>query len=286
VRTIAVDWSGRRAGSRRRIWLAEARDGTVVRLEHGRTRDEVAAHLVELARVERDLVVGLDFSFSLPAWFLRERGFASVEELWAAAAAEGETWLAECRPPFWGRRGARRPDLPAHLRATEATLAVGGIRPKSTFQVSGAGSVGAGSIRGFPVLTRLRAAGFAIWPFDDGVLPVAIEIWPRALTGPVVKTDRDARAAYLAAHFPTLDPATCEHAIAGDDAFDAVVSALVLARHADALRSLPRAVDPEVSLEGAVWCPPPDQASATVRRATDASTSDGRSSTTPLASTT
>ena len=157
-------------------------------------------------RDDAALAVGLDFSFSLPAWYLREEGLTTADALWAAAATDGERWLRECARPFWGRRGTRRPDLPDHFRATEQAIAsVGSIRPKSTFQVSGAGSVGAGSIRGFPMLARLRAAGFSVWPFHAGVPPVVVEVWPRALTGPVVKSRADARVAYLAERYPAID---------------------------------------------------------------------------------
>lgn len=257
--TIAVDWSGRAHGERRAIWLAEVNGDELVRLEDGRSRAEIADELAACARREPSLVVGLDFSFSLPAWFLEEQGFESVDDLWAAAAERGEAWLAECAPPFWGRAGTRRPDLPAHFRATELALGhVGGIRPKSTFQVSGAGSVGAGSVRGFPVLARLRAEGFAVWPFDDPVSPVVLEVWPRLLTGPVVKRDRDAREAYLDARFASLPRELRRRAIASDDAFDAAVSALEMARHRDAIDALTHAEDPVTQLEGATWRPPDD----------------------------
>jgi len=257
ARVVAVDWSGRRSGAARSIWLAEVRDGHVARLEDGRTRDAVADHLVALAADGDPLVVGLDFSFSLPAWFLRLRGYTWAPELWDAATDEAETWLADVAPPFWGTRGRPRPDLPAHLRATEARLAVGSITPKSTFQVSGAGSVGAGSLRGFPVLHRLRTAGFAVWPFDDASVPVLFEIWPRLLTGPVVKTSADARARYLSDHDVDLPPVLRDRAVASDDAFDAVVSALVMARHVDDLFARRAVDDGTTRLEGEVWCPPP-----------------------------
>ena len=78
TRAIAVDWSGARTGERRAIWLAEAVDGRLVRLEDGRTREEVVAHLLEEAARDPDLVAGLDFPFSLPEWFLRERGGGRV----------------------------------------------------------------------------------------------------------------------------------------------------------------------------------------------------------------
>ena len=38
------------------------------------------------------------------------------------------------------------------------------VRPKSTFQIGGAGAVGTGSLRGMPHLLTLREAGCAVWP--------------------------------------------------------------------------------------------------------------------------
>ncbi len=254
---LAIDWSGRAAGERRHLWLAEAAAGTLLRLECGRTRTEVADHLVERAEHDRELVVGFDFSFSLPAWFLDEHGYTGAADLWDAATRDGEQWLRECRPPFWGRPGKPRPVLPEHLRRTEATLdAVGGIRPKSTFQIGGAGSVGTGSIRGFPVLARLRAAGFAIWPFDaPAVAPVVVEIYPRALTGVVVKSSAAARHEYLARLEPGLRGSLHDLAVDSEDAFDAAASAIVMSRHADELLALPAVTDPVLLREGQVWMP-------------------------------
>ncbi len=271
MRVVAVDWSGRKQGERRSIWLAEAVDGELVRLEDGRTRHEVADHVVDLAAGDPDLVVGFDFSFALPAWFFAAQGLTTVDDLWAAAIRDGDRWLTECEPPFWGRPGRARPDLPAHLRVTEATIArYGGVGPKSTFQVGGNGSVGTGSIRGWPVLARLRREGFAIWPFDDARTPFVVEVYPRACTGAVVKTDIGQRAALLDRRYPRLDPALRELAIAGDDAFDAAVTALVMAAHGDDLTTLATPEDPAAQLEGWVWVPD-DQASAARSRPTEAS---------------
>ena len=41
----------------------------------GRTRAQLGDHLVARADADPGLVVGFDFSFSFPAWFLDERGF-------------------------------------------------------------------------------------------------------------------------------------------------------------------------------------------------------------------
>ncbi len=260
---VAVDWSGRRTGERRHLWTAEAADGDLVSLACGRTRAQLGDHLAARADADPGLVVGFDFSFSFPAWFLDERGFATAPELWDAATRDGEAWLRTCAWPFWGRPDKPRPDLPHHLRVTEAAIgaagaAVGGVRPKSTFQIGGAGSVGTGSVRGFPVLARLRRAGFAIWPFDaPATPPVAVEIYPRLLTGAVVKSNRDARRAHLDEHHPDIDPALRDLALSNEDAFDAAVSAIVMSRHERHLRALTETDDPVVRREGWVWAPPP-----------------------------
>ena len=256
VRVLAVDWSGARTGAERAMWLAEVRDGALFRLECGRTREQLAEHL--LAEAERDphLVAGLDFAFSLPAWFLRARGLADGPALWALATEEAEGWLAACESPFWGRPGKKRPDLPTHLRHTdEAVPAVGGIRPKSVFQIGGAGAVGTGSLRGMPILHRLREAGFHVWPFDPPGWPLAVEIYPRLLTEAVTKSSAERRAAYLAARYPSLPDWAVAAAGGSEDAFDALISALVMSLHAADLAALPPVDDPPLRAEGFIWHP-------------------------------
>jgi hypothetical protein len=135
-------------------------------------------------------------------------------------------------------------------------VAVGGVRPKSSFQIGGAGSVGTGSVRGFPALAALQDAGYAIWPFDaPAATPVALEIWPRAFTGAVVKSSPTARATYLDVHLPEMSPAFRDAAVRSEDAFDAAVSAVVMSRHEADLRTLPPAVHPVELREGCVWTP-------------------------------
>jgi hypothetical protein len=256
VTVVAVDWSGRRTGEQRFLWLAEAAGGVLLRLEAGRTRAQLVDELLTGSAGGAAPVVGFDFSFSLPGWFLDEQGCAGAPELWAAATVDGERWLRECPAPFWGLTGRRRPDGVEQLRATEAAIAVGGIRPKSTFQIGGAGSVGTGSVRGFPALARLRSAGFAIWPFDAPASPpVALEIYPRTFTGPVVKSDPLARLAYLDERYPELACDVRDRAVASEDAFDAAVSAVVMSHHERDLRRLPVVDDPVARREGWVWTP-------------------------------
>jgi hypothetical protein len=230
-----------------------------VRLECGRDRAEIVRHLAEVARDRPRTVVGLDFAFSFPAWFLRARGVASAPAAWDLAAEEGERWLAECLEPFWGKKGRRKPPAdPARppFRLTEGERPpLRGIGPKSVFQIAGAGAVGTGSLRGMPCLRELRAAGFAVWPFDPPRFPLLVEIYPRWLTGRVRKSSRVARALHLASRFPGLPSALADAASSSEDAFDAAVSALRMAAAAPAFAELAPARDATEALEGRIWSP-------------------------------
>ncbi len=187
-RVVGIDWSGRvdAAGQRRHIWAGVwtegARGKASVRLEAGRTRAEVAEWLIEMARETPRMVVGFDFCFSFPAWFVRdEHGVRSAPEFWKRVVDDGhaERWLASGAEDvrFWGKPHKRPAEFSGEflhrmLRATdidckiaalipeaERQARVRGITPKSVFQVGGAGSVGTASLRGFAVLLRLRETG-------------------------------------------------------------------------------------------------------------------------------
>ncbi len=242
MRFAAVDWSGRLHGSKRHIWTAVAAGGRLLELGSGRDRAQVGDHLIELARSDPHLIVGLDFAFSLPFWFLDQAGLESGRDVSAATA---ECWLTECPPPFWGRRGRRRGSEPP-FRLTEQGLP---FPAKSVFQLMGAGAVGTGSLRGFQLLRRLRSEGFAIWPYDEPGLPLVVEIFPRLLTEIVTKSNRDERRRYLEERGWPLEGDVSE------DAFDAEVSALVMDRHAAELAALPVETDPVIRREGWIWRP-------------------------------
>lgn len=257
MEVIAVDWSGDARAARRRIRVATAEPGRLLAVRGGLDRDGVAALLRERAAAG-PLVAGLDFSFALPAWFAREHGCDDVAALWDLVAREGERWLRECRPPFWGRGATPRPPLdPARpgFRVTEEAARADGLDPRPTFQIGGAGAVGTGSLRGMPHLARLRAAGFAVWPFDDAGPATLVEIYPRVHTGPVVKRSPGARQEVAQAD-PRIPAALEGDVAATEDAFDAALSALALAEHLPELRAL-RAVprDRPEALEGALWRP-------------------------------
>lgn len=255
MRVIAVDWSGDFRDAHRSMWLAEVRDGELSRLENGRSRAELVSHLISLTTDDPELIVGLDFAFSAPSWFLLQQELGAPQ-LWALAASRSERWLKDCLPPFWGRPGTKRPDLIEHFRMTDK-MSINGISPKSVFQIGGAGAVGTGSLRGWPFLHELKNAGFTVWPFESGPPPVVLEIYPRLLTGQVVKSSPTAREEYLRSRYPQLAPAKFALASSTEDAFDAAVSALVMANHVKALTNLPVVTDPVLRLEGVIWSPGP-----------------------------
>jgi hypothetical protein len=208
-----------------------------VKLEGGRTREELGEWLVELARETPRMVVGIDCCFSFPGWFVAEHGCGSVFDFWRAVVGDstggkGEEWLHRgCGDGrFWGVTGsARTGKRPAEfggeglrrmMRTTdwenkiavrmeggdaERAAKMKGITAKSPFQIGGSGSVGTGSLRAMPVLEMLHEAGFRVWPFEGAELgakkprPLLVEMYTRLLTGPVAKSNGVARRAYLLA---------------------------------------------------------------------------------------
>ena len=299
---VAVDWSGDKGpGQRKKIWAGvwtrggrgRVAAGTVT-LETGRTRDELADWLIEMARKTPAMVVGIDCCFSYPAWFLQEHGCATVFDFWAHVnAGHGERWLGTtCAPEerdarFWGKphkrpaefSGAgyasmmRRTDMENKVEqslpggdAARAAL-MHGIQPKSPFQIGGSGSVGTGSLRAMPVLARLHASGFRVWPFQDASAgdpprPLLVEIYTRLLTGPVAKSNETARRAYLdrrGKQEPALYGALPRGVVAGargsEDGFDALVCCLEMVRWQSEFASLRATREETLRLEGITWRP-------------------------------
>jgi hypothetical protein len=255
VRVVAIDWSGRARYARRHIWLAEARGQQLVRLECGKDRDEVGDWLLGERLRREPMIIGLDFAFSMPSWFLEDRGMKAAPELWSEVATNGEEWLRDCQPPFWGRPGKKRTGDGPWLRVTDALAVSGAIGAKSVFQVGGAGAVGTGSIRGMPLLHRLREDGWSVWPFDPVAAHTLVEIYPRLLTGPVNKSQQTSRERYLSACYPALHDKWKREAAKSEDAFDAAVSALQMERHLAELVSLPSMDSPTLRREGLIWFP-------------------------------
>lgn len=85
---------------------------------------------------------------------------------------------------------------------------------------------------------------------------MALEIWPRVLTGPITKSSVQERAEYLDRSYRNaFSPDDCSKAVASEDAFDAAVSALKMAEHRAELLALKTVTDAELLLEGVIWHP-------------------------------
>jgi hypothetical protein len=254
MRILMVDWSGRKTRPEQSIALAEVEDGVLCRVEKGRDREAILLEILNVLRDGKETFIGFDFAFSLPAWFLVERDW-TVADLWSA---DTEAWLTECSPPFWGRPGVRKPpgDDDFHLRMTDQRISVNGIRPKSVFQIGGAGSVGSGSLRGFWLLPRLQQAGAAIWPFESARRVTVAEVYPRAFTGPVVKAASSSRAAHLRiCTAVSRNDVVEQRMVADEDCFDAGCTAMGLWLRRDQLRMLRATDDSRVALEGEILTP-------------------------------
>ena len=78
---------------------------------------------------------------------------------------------------------------------------------------------------------------------------------PGVLTGEVKKSRSDARAEYVRTHYPELDDRWVGSIVGSEDAFDAAVSALVMAEHTTELMSLAGGADREEAMEGRIWMP-------------------------------
>lgn len=274
---IAIDWSGRKGPDQKRhIWAGVWRAGRV-ELHSGKTREELCAWLIEQARESKNLVVGIDFCFSYPAWFLRELGAKSAIEFWEMVRARhSDHWLSkDCEDVrFWGRPRKKPPEfcgetgadkmlrladreckLACYIAKKQEAEKVKGIAPKSPFQIGGAGAVGTGTLRGIPLLPTLREGGFAVWPFDEPRLPMLIEIYPRLLTGVVKKSVYEERVKYLEERLTqnVLTRSALAEAEKSEDAFDAAVSAVKMGERRLEFGKLTRLCAEDRQLEGKVW---------------------------------
>ncbi len=286
-----IDAAGQRRHIWSAIWTHTGRR-IKVQLEAGRTRDEVTDWLIDLARETPRMVVSIDCCFSFPAWFLEEHGCADMFAFWRKAnSGLAEKWLTrECGEidrdeRFWGaphkrpaqfcgsgyRRMFRFADYDNKIaQALEGgdparAAKMRGITPKSPFQIGGSGSVGTGSLRAMTMLERLHDAGFRIWPLEGSAIdakrprPLLVEMYTRLMTGAVAKSNPEARKKYLSAKRKTdalyalLSRTVLTRAQGSEDAFDALVSVVEMARYAQEFGGLKATRDPELRREGLTW---------------------------------
>jgi hypothetical protein len=278
-RVIAIDWSGAEDLDTQyeTIWTADF-DGAKTSLTYGRSREQVVAYLVDLRRTCTSLLVGMDFSFSLPAWFLRKRlpqlgEPPDIRKVWEHVAAYAEAWLAGDEN-FYGRKGefARRG---SHFKQDEALLYREtekryrqAHRPSPTFQIGGAGAVGTGSLRGMPCLLKLAGAGFSVWPFEPFSSHTVVEIYPAVFTRRSARVkgesrgrarrrflDQEMEAAGASSPWRSLGERELTCAELSQDAFDALVSAMKMTELLRAGGGGLEAYGPEAGIEGEIWPP-------------------------------
>lgn len=138
-RAIAIDWSGA-LRSKGKIWAAVAIGPRLESLLPQSSRECVIAWLIEQLE-QPNAIAGLDFAFSMPAWFVRdEHSCDNAIAFWMVVKREGERWLKCCQYPFWGCKGTRKPRNCELFRETEKDVLnpAEKANPTSTFQLVGA----------------------------------------------------------------------------------------------------------------------------------------------------
>lgn len=207
-RILILDWSA--AGSPKRgrdsIWIGADRSPARNPETRRRAWKLLGCALSRARKTGERVLVGADFAFGHPAGLAqRITGQPGALALWdhlGAAHRDDDRNRSNYRdlaaamnralgqPVFWGDgRKLPTPDLPrlkpaphpdlSQRRATET--ASGTARPKSVFQLAGAGAVGAQSLTGIAWLNRLRRVpGIAVWPFQpcDEARVVLAEVYP------------------------------------------------------------------------------------------------------------
>lgn len=195
TRFAVADWSGAKGNRHPGIAIAECGigdDAPALVSPPGRhwSREAVLDWLS--ARTD-DLLIGFDFSFAPP--FIARGAYLPGDET-ATDAARFHAYVdRRCDDPdlgaasfleihhrrhfYLGAVDGRKADF-MHLRACEAHYnAGGGGKPSTVYDAIGAAQVAKASFAGMRLLSRLRAAGIAIWPFDPlpDRGPVVIEIY-------------------------------------------------------------------------------------------------------------
>ncbi len=94
-----------------------------------------------------------------------------------------------------------------------------------------------------------------------GARPLVVEMYTRLNTGAVRKSNAEARAEYLLRKrredeaYAGLSRGVLQKARDGEDAFDALVSTMVMAERRETFVRLPRPRDPLCGIEGWTWAP-------------------------------
>lgn len=245
-RIFAIDWSGALKGSRKKIWLAEVSGDRLACLQSGHDRAEVISYVIGESKKSPKIIVGLDFAFSCPEWFVKSKNCRTVHDFWRLAEKQGEKWMNDL--PFWSKG---KPEKRPEREYRQCELALG--TPSSVFKLVGPAQVGPGSIRGMRYLLQLRQSGFSVWPFDLPEWPKVIEIYPRLFTRGTVKSNCESRCKFLSQFAGRCSSVDLEKAQKSDDAFDALVSAFAMGDRYKEFALLAKSTNPQTLIEGQIW---------------------------------
>jgi hypothetical protein len=263
-RVLGVDWSGAVKRRDQQIYIAElVRNGgkgwALRSLARAADRDAVGCFLYgqrldpadgwadtllpEPPTSGETVLAGLDFAFGFPVSF-KLPGVGqdwAWEELvaWCAKQDKAEKLDQALRADPVASKQFRLPGglkVKTTNRETEAAAVGQGHHPESVLNLVGGRQVGRGSIRGLPIIGRLREPGeVAVWPFDpagESSLTL-VEVFPRiSLTVRGSKEDPPNRVAQLAAWRDQgllFERQTDYLAAASPDGLDAVAAAFGLA---------------------------------------------------------
>jgi hypothetical protein len=218
---ITVDWSAASTPTlgRDSIWVAVTPDDVVMNIATRHRAEQVIERLIH-DRPGQRVLVGVDASFGYPAgtaaalnldgrcppwramWELlgdlivdeadnRNNRFEvaatlnermGVRRFWGAPPSAAGVWLTATKPP-----------LDREFRAVELAYRARGLRPASSWQLLGVGSVGSQSLTAIPVLLRLRRSAeerVRVWPFEpsSGAVDEVLfaEVWPSEIDRAVV----------------------------------------------------------------------------------------------------
>ncbi len=172
------------------------------------------------AQRDPHLVVGFDFCFSYPEWFVHETGATSAPDFWQIVADRGEQWLHRESHDrrFWGKPHKRPAEFSGHhihrmLRSTDIDCKlvsliadadraerVKGITPKvrlpdRRLRLRRHRQPARHATPAHPAQRRLPR--LALRPAHAADQPLVVEMYTRLNTGPVHKSNPAARAAYL-----------------------------------------------------------------------------------------
>ncbi len=226
-RIAILDWSaaGKPKTGRDSIWLGIT-DAFGTETKNIPTRllaESALSQLIEESQTTgKRLLIGVDFALSAPKGFTeRVTGTAHPFALWSflrERIIEGPDNFTNYRDvaaemnaafdedgPFWGNTTRQdilglprtKPPLPQGIetyRRTEVIARHEGAMPKTLWQLAGAGAVGAQSLTGMAMLSRLKAVHPAIkvWPFEAPDLITVAEVYPSLIAEEVrAATDKD-----------------------------------------------------------------------------------------------